>query len=94
MWQKSSRIEINKKWVDVYNQVCKLENVEQQDMRVGDSKEVLKAKALKVTILFLTDVPYWNMDKVERSNGKFKKSKRSNKKKKIKAIFQSLMRKL
>ena len=71
--RKAVGIEINKKWVDVYNQVCKLENVEQQDMRVGDSKEVLKSESPESYDFILTDVPYWNMDKVERSNGKFKK---------------------
>ena len=71
--RKAVGIEINKKWVDVYNQVCKLENVEQQDMRVGDSKEVLKSESPESYNFILTDVPYWNMDKVERSNGKFKK---------------------
>ena len=39
--RKAVGIEINKKWVNVYNQVCKLENLEPQNMRVGDSKELL-----------------------------------------------------
>ena len=71
--RKAVGIEINKKWVDVYKQVCKLENIEQQDMRVGDSKEVLKKENPESYDFILTDVPYWNMDKVERSSGKFKK---------------------
>lgn len=71
--RKALGIEINKKWVDVYNQVCKLENIPPQDMRVGNSKEVLKNERPESYDFILTDVPYWNMDKVERSNGKFKK---------------------
>jgi DNA modification methylase len=72
--RKAVGIEINKKWVDVYNQVCKLENLEPQDMRVGDSKEVLKNERQESYDFILTDVPYWNMDKAKKSNGKFKKA--------------------
>jgi len=72
--RKAVGIEINKKWVDIYNQVCKLENLDPQDMRVGDSKELLKKEKENSFDFILTDVPYWNMDKVGRSNGKFKKT--------------------
>jgi len=79
--RKAVGIEINKKWVDVYNQVCKLENLEPQDMRVGDSKELLKKEKRDSFDFILTDVPYWNMDKVSRSNGKFKKANQETKEK-------------
>lgn len=72
--RKAVGIEINKKWVDIYSQVCKLESIEPQDMRVGDSKELLKKEKENTFDFILTDVPYWNMDKVGRSNGKFKKA--------------------
>jgi len=72
--RKAVGIEINKKWADIYNQVCKLENLDLQDMRVGDSKELLKKEKENTFDFILTDVPYWNMDKVSRSNGKFKKA--------------------
>jgi DNA modification methylase len=79
--RKAVGIEINKKWVDVYNQVCELENLEPQDMRVGDSKELLKKEKEASFDFILTDVPYWNMDKVSRSNGKFKKTGQEGKEK-------------
>lgn len=79
--RKAVGIEINKKWVDVYNQVCKLENIEPQDMRVGDSKELLNKEKNESFDFILTDVPYWNMDKVGRSNGKFKKADQEAKEK-------------
>jgi len=79
--RKAVGIEINKKWVDVYNQVCKLENLESQDMRVGDSKELLSKEKKESFDFILTDVPYWNMDKVGRSNGKFKKANQEAKEK-------------
>ena len=43
--RKAVGIEINKKWVDIYHEVCKLENLEPQDLRVGDSKELLKKES-------------------------------------------------
>jgi len=79
--RKAMGIEINKKWVDVYNQVCKLENLEPQDMRIGDSKELLSKEKKESFDFILTDVPYWNMDKVGRSNGKFKKADQEAKEK-------------
>ena len=79
--RKAVGIEINKKWVDVYNQVCKLENLEPQDMRIGDSKELLSKEKKESFDFILTDVPYWNMDKVGRSNGKFKKADQEAKEK-------------
>lgn len=72
--RKAVGIEINKKWVDLYNQVCKLENLEPQDMRIGDSKELLKKEKKESFDFILTDVPYWNMDKTKKSKGKFKKA--------------------
>lgn len=72
--RKAVGIEINKKWVNLYNQVCKLENLEPQDMRIGDSKELLNKEKKESFDFILTDVPYWNMDKAKKSNGKFKKA--------------------
>lgn len=66
-------IELNKKWVDIYKKVCKLENVGLQNMLVGDSKKLLKDEKKGDYDFILTDVPYWNMDKVGRSKGKFKR---------------------
>lgn len=79
--RKAVGIEINEKWVDIYNQVCKLENIKPQDMRVGDSKELLNKEKNESFDFILTDVPYWNMDKVGRSNGKFKKADQEAKEK-------------
>lgn len=79
--RKGVGIEINKKWVDIYNQVCKLENLELQDMRVGDSKELLSKEKRESFDFILTDVPYWNMDRVSQSGGKFKKANQGAKEK-------------
>src|SRR3989344_1957654 len=71
--RKAVGIEINKKWVDIYKKVCKLEKIELQDMKIGDSKIFLKKEKKETFDFILTDVPYWNMDKVKKSNSKFKK---------------------
>lgn len=79
--RKAVGIEINKKWVEVYNQVCELEDIKPQIMKVGDSKELLIKEKNESYDFVLTDVPYWNMDKVDRSKGKFKKSDQATKEK-------------
>jgi DNA modification methylase len=79
--RKAVGIEINKEWVDIYNQVCKLEKIIPQDMRVGNSKELLINEKIESFDFILTDVPYWNMDKVGRSSGKFKKANQEAKEK-------------
>lgn len=63
-------IELNKKWIDIYKKVCELENLKELKTFEDDCKNVLK-KASKNSIDFiLTDVPYWNMDKVEKTRSK------------------------
>ncbi|NOY09765.1 MAG: class I SAM-dependent methyltransferase [Spirochaetes bacterium] len=72
-------VEINKRWIEIYGQVCRLEGMDELDTIAGNSSEVLK-DLLKNKIdneffdMILTDVPYWNMDRAERSKGKFKKA--------------------
>lgn len=73
--RKALGIELNQSHIDVYKEVCFLENLKQQKILCGDSREVLKT-LLKDQANFdflLTDVPYWNMDTAQRSRGNFKK---------------------
>lgn len=65
-------IEINPKWIEIYYKVCKLERIKKQRAICGDSKVVLKRLRKKFDFV-LTDVPFWKMDKVKKSKGKFKK---------------------
>lgn len=73
--RKAIGIEINPKWVNIYKEVCKLEGIEEQKIICGNSNEVLiELKEKKLLFDFiLTDVPYWQMDKVKKSTGKFKR---------------------
>ena len=68
-------IELNHEWVDIYKQVCKHENLKEQQIICGNSKEYLDVLARDnfQADFILTDVPYWHMDKVEKSRGKFKR---------------------
>jgi len=71
-------IEINHRWLQIYKEVCKLEKLKEHKMIIGDAAEEL-LKIDKESIDFiLTDVPYWNMDKVSQTRSdRTKKSKLS-----------------
>ena len=82
-------VEINKKWIDIYEEVCDIENVKKQKTIIGDSKKVLKQLKPNSFDMILTDVPYWDMDKTEKSKNKFKKVgelAKENKKSKLSAF--------
>lgn len=63
-------IEINPEWEKIYKQVCKLENLKEHKMIVGDAREELTKLPKGSVDFILTDVPYWNMDKVSQTRSK------------------------
>jgi DNA modification methylase len=65
-------VELNPKWTDIYDEVCRLEGLQRQELLVGDSKIVLRDFDDGEFDFVLTDVPFWNMDSVQRSKGKYK----------------------
>lgn len=67
-------IEINKEWIDIYHQVCTLEHARRQAMLLGDAANLVPALRATMIDMVLTDIPYWNMDKVEKSKGTFKRA--------------------
>ncbi len=67
-------IEINKDWIEIYHQVCALEHVRPQAIVLGDATSLLPALHAFQADMVLTDIPYWNMDKVEKSKGTFKRA--------------------
>lgn len=73
--RKAVGIEINREWTDVYAEVCRRESLEPQEMVCGDCREELPRLARRgfTADFILTDVPYWRMDKAEKSQGKFKR---------------------
>jgi len=72
-------IEINKKWIDIYKQVCKLEKIKSQKTLCGDSLKKLDKIDNETIDFILTDVPYWNIDTLEQTRSKkISKSKLNN----------------
>jgi DNA modification methylase len=64
--------EITPEWIDIYKRVCELEGLKIQQTKQGDCKQLLReleANGTKVDFV-LTDVPYWNMDKLEQTRSK------------------------
>lgn len=78
--RKAIGMELNPRWIEIYNDVCKLENLNVQKTYLGDCNELLKndsfLKHISFVDLILTDVPYWDMDKVKQTRSK--KSFRTN----------------
>lgn len=62
--------EINKKWVDIYYEVCALESLKPEPMTLGDCKVLLKSVKDDSIDFILTDVPYWTMDKVTKTRSR------------------------
>ncbi len=63
-------IEINPEWPKIYSEVCRLENLKEHKIIVGDAKEELPKLQKGSVDFILTDVPYWNMDKVSQTRSK------------------------
>lgn len=72
--RKALGIELNPRWIGVYQEVCRLEGVEAQEVICGDSRTVLPSLESGSFDFVLTDVPYWDMDRRRRSTGKFKRA--------------------
>lgn len=77
--RKALGIEINKKWVDIYNQVCDLEKLPKFPVAIGDANDKLKDIQVDSVDFILTDVPYWIMDQLTktRSNAASRESRLS-----------------
>lgn len=72
-------IDLNQRWIDIYKEVVKLENIKEQKTECGDSLVVLDKLKNESFDFILTDVPYWNMDALEKTrNKKIKQSKLNN----------------
>jgi len=68
--RKATGIEINPEWQQIYTEVCKLEGLEEQKMIVGDARDELLKIPEETMDFILTDVPYWNMDKLSHTRSK------------------------
>ena len=60
-------IELNQKWVDVYKEVCRLEDLTEFPVLVGDANVKLSEIRDDSIDFVLTDVPYWVMDQLTKT---------------------------
>jgi len=60
-------IELNKKWKDIYSEVCRLESLEEFPIIIGDANDKLKDIKTESIDFILTDVPYWIMDQLKKT---------------------------
>lgn len=65
--RKGVGIELNAQWVDIYKEVCRLENLECFTTLIGNANDHLKSFEPNSIDFILTDVPYWIMDKVTKT---------------------------
>lgn len=68
-------IDINGRWKEIYQQVCDEFDLGKQTYYIGDSRSIIGSKVENHQIdLILTDVPYWAMDKLKKTRGKFSRA--------------------
>ena len=78
---KAVGIDINKNWKEIYNQVCKDHDLPSQEFIIGDSINILKKIPDKTFDFLITDIPYFSMDKLKKTRGKFSKAGEPSKEK-------------
>jgi DNA modification methylase len=68
-------VDINSKWQEVYKEVCKRINLSLQQYLVGDSVNIIQERVDDSSIgMIMTDVPYWAMDKLKKTRGRYSKA--------------------
>lgn len=65
--RKAIGIELNKRWAEIYEEVCRLEGLEKHPVIIGDANKKLKEIEKESVDFILTDVPYWIMDQVTKT---------------------------
>lgn len=76
--RKACGIDLNKRWIEIYKEVNNLENLTEQETYCGDSLKVLDNFEDEEFDFILTDVPYWNMDALEKTRNKTVKQSKLN----------------
>ena len=68
--RKAIGIELNKKWIRIYQKVCKLEKINIEKTILGNANEKLDDLKNDSIDFILTDVPYWNVDQLKKTRSK------------------------
>ena len=72
--RRATGIECEERWIDIYNEVAATEGLPCQETILGKAEEILPKLRDRIYDFVFTDVPYFIMDKVPRSTGKYKKT--------------------
>ncbi|UCG90506.1 MAG: hypothetical protein JSU57_01890 [Candidatus Heimdallarchaeota archaeon] len=73
--RKAVGIDINERWKTIYLQVSQDNGLTPQKFLIGDSQQIVDTAVEDNSInLILTDVPYWAMDKLQKTRGRFSKA--------------------
>lgn len=76
--RKAVGIDLNSRWIEIYKEVCKLEKIDEQCTICADSLDALNNFKDEFFDFILTDVPYWNMDALEKTRNKTVKQSKLN----------------
>jgi len=71
--RKAVGVEIDPRWISIYQEVCSREDIEPQETIEADARNALAHMEGRAFDCVLTDVPYWKMDTAPRSRGTFKR---------------------
>ncbi len=73
--RKAIGIDINERWKTIYQEVSHNNGLTSQEFLIGDSQQLVREAVEDASIdLILTDVPYWAMDKLQKTRGRFSKA--------------------
>jgi len=77
--RKATGIELDERWISIYQEVVQLEGLTEQEFIHGNSKDVLPLIKSESFDFLLTDVPYWNIDSLAKTRSKRVKSSKLSK---------------
>lgn len=72
--KKATGIDINERWKEIYQQVCLENDIHERQFIVGSSASILKKFNSDSFDFLITDVPYFSMDKLKKTRGKFSRA--------------------
>lgn len=72
--KSATGIDINQHWKTVYSQVCKENNLCEENFVIGDSSKEIKNLEKGYYDFLITDIPYFSMDKLKKTRGRFSKA--------------------
>ena len=67
-------IDINEQWKSIYQLVCEENNLRTKNFLTGDSRKILKKFNNDTFDFVITDIPYFSMDKLKKTRGRFSKA--------------------